>query len=578
MMQQVATSKTNIASPAAVQDNSADNQQQGREFANILKQQERKEVIEKTPQGTIVLQNKTETNKADTKSAELDGDNQPATESDTSSVQVSEKEAGNAAEEHDCEDCKHHQQAEENKEASADNNAVPSESTTTAIGNDTQTETTESDDLLSLLQASQAADIKHNKVTQGEGEKVELPAEPAKPVAEPVVSDVLKNKPEGEQSVTQASHVDLTKKALTPELQQLVTELSAELQLSQEQQGQLSSLVQQLANKTDSGESSKLQKADVKLLATLMGGQNNNTELTQLTSKVENKELAGLLNLPEEKADKVISQLAAMLGQSNKTQSGNDGKVDFVASLKAGLAEIKQQLQQGHEPGIDLKSLIQQAMSKTSDAEVQIKPEQLTQSLQKLTQALEVTASREQTATQSLSALASDRSLTVESQIRSDTVRQTSQQSLQGQMDRPVNILKPEGHQQLANKVQVMVNQKNMVADIRLDPPDLGSMTIKINMQGDQASVSFVVQSQQAQNTLEQSAPRLREMLAERGIELGQSSVQQDNPGKQAGKEGEQQLAGQNSQAEAEDMDEPENMHIHTRVVNGAVGGIDFFA
>ena len=575
MMQQVATSKTNIASPAAVQDNSADNQQQGREFANIFKQQERKEVIEKTPQGTIVLQNKTETNKADTKSAELDGDNQLVTETDTSSAQASEKEAGNAAGEHDCEDCKHHQQAEESKEAPAGDNATSSESSTTAVGNNTETETTESDDLLSLLQASQAADIKHNKVTQGEGEKVELPVEP---VVEPVVSDVLKNKPEGEQSVTQASHVDLTKKALTPELQQLVTELSAELQLSQEQQGQLSSLVQQLANKTDGGESSKLQKADVKLLATLMGGQNNNTELTQLSSKVENKELAGLLNLPEEKADKVISQLAAMLGQSNKSQSGNDGKVDFVASLKAGLAEIKQQLQQGHEPGIDLKSLIQQAMSKTTDAEVQIKPEQLTQSLQKLTQALEVTTSREQTSTQALSALASDRSLTVESQIRSDAVRQTSQQSLQSQMDRPVNILRPEGHQQLANKVQMMVNQKNMVADIRLDPPDLGSMTIKINMQGDQASVSFVVQSQQAQNTLEQSAPRLREMLAERGIELGQSSVQQDNPGKQAGKEGEQQLAGQNSQAEVEDMDEPENMHIHTRVVNGAVGGIDFFA
>src|SRR5690606_612911 len=99
------------------------------------------------------------------------------------------------------------------------------------------------------------------------------------------------------------------------------------------------------------------------------------------------------------------------------------------------------------------------------------------------------------------------------------------------------NLQKMEGIKTLVDKVQMMVNQKNLVADIRIDPPELGSMQIRLHLGAEQASVNFVVQNQQARDMLEQSTPRLKEMLAERGIELGQSTVRQEKDQNQSGAE-----------------------------------------
>ena len=69
--------------------------------------------------------------------------------------------------------------------------------------------------------------------------------------------------------------------------------------------------------------------------------------------------------------------------------------------------------------------------------------------------------------------------------------------------DKAVNIIKSEGQQQLTEKVRWMVNARNPSAEIRLDPPDLGSMQIKVNMNGDNAQVSFTVQSATAKEALD---------------------------------------------------------------------------
>ncbi|WP_408611391.1 flagellar hook-length control protein FliK [Bowmanella yangjiangensis] len=118
----------------------------------------------------------------------------------------------------------------------------------------------------------------------------------------------------------------------------------------------------------------------------------------------------------------------------------------------------------------------------------------------------------------------------------------------------------------------MLVNLGNMSADIRLDPPDLGSMQVRVQMHGEQATVNFVVQSQQARDMLDQAVPRLREMLAEKGIELGQSFVQQEGKG--------QQFAQQQGEAEQDsrpDVGADALAETELRVVNGRVGGIDYF-
>ncbi|MBL4911090.1 MAG: flagellar hook-length control protein FliK [Alteromonadaceae bacterium] len=77
----------------------------------------------------------------------------------------------------------------------------------------------------------------------------------------------------------------------------------------------------------------------------------------------------------------------------------------------------------------------------------------------------------------------------------------------------------------LQDKVMVLVQQKIRQVDIRLDPPELGSMQIRLNLQNEQASIHFIVQNQQAKEILDQNMPKLREMLAEQGVNVGDANV-----------------------------------------------------
>lgn len=92
--------------------------------------------------------------------------------------------------------------------------------------------------------------------------------------------------------------------------------------------------------------------------------------------------------------------------------------------------------------------------------------------------------------------------------------------------------------QELAANVQQQVGMmlaRNLKSvDIRLDPPELGSMKIKMNINGEQAAVSFVVSSQQAKDALENAMPKLREMLEQQGMMLADSDVKHDNSGQGA--------------------------------------------
>lgn len=96
--------------------------------------------------------------------------------------------------------------------------------------------------------------------------------------------------------------------------------------------------------------------------------------------------------------------------------------------------------------------------------------------------------------------------------------------------------------QELANNMQQQVGlmmARNMKSvDIRLDPPELGSMQIRLSVNNDQAAVSFVVSNPQAKDALEAALPRLREMLEQQGMQLADSDVKQEN-GQSTGEQGE---------------------------------------
>ncbi|EEX91707.1 flagellar hook-length control protein FliK [Vibrio orientalis CIP 102891 = ATCC 33934] len=99
----------------------------------------------------------------------------------------------------------------------------------------------------------------------------------------------------------------------------------------------------------------------------------------------------------------------------------------------------------------------------------------------------------------------------------------------------PLQLNREMASEQVAERVQMMLSKNLKNIDIRLDPPELGRMQIRMNMNGDAATVHFTVANQQARDVIEQSMPRLREMLAQQGVQLNDSSVQQQAGQQQKG-------------------------------------------
>lgn len=144
----------------------------------------------------------------------------------------------------------------------------------------------------------------------------------------------------------------------------------------------------------------------------------------------------------------------------------------------------------------------------------------------------------------------------------------------------PVPLNKEMAADQLAKRVQMMMSKNLKNIDIRLDPPELGRMHIRMNMQGDGATVHFTVANQHAREALEQTMPRLREMLAQQGVQLGDTSVQQQSAGQQQRYTGQEQ-SGFGQSARNERLNSEENLDTDIKLdLNVATkrDGISYYA
>lgn len=77
----------------------------------------------------------------------------------------------------------------------------------------------------------------------------------------------------------------------------------------------------------------------------------------------------------------------------------------------------------------------------------------------------------------------------------------------------------------LADKVTWMSNQGNHVAELHLNPAHLGPLDVQLTIVNDQASAVFVSHHAAVRDAIEAAMPRLRDMLAENGIMLGNTMV-----------------------------------------------------
>jgi len=70
-------------------------------------------------------------------------------------------------------------------------------------------------------------------------------------------------------------------------------------------------------------------------------------------------------------------------------------------------------------------------------------------------------------------------------------------------------------------------------AQLRINPAELGRIDIQVNVENDKANVVFTAQQGVVKDAIEQALPRLREMLAEQGVELENADIFHDNANQQ---------------------------------------------
>ena len=83
---------------------------------------------------------------------------------------------------------------------------------------------------------------------------------------------------------------------------------------------------------------------------------------------------------------------------------------------------------------------------------------------------------------------------------------------------------------ELGQKVALMIGVKQHVAELHVNPPDLGPLDIKLTVTDNQTTAVFTSPHSAVRDAVESALPRLREVLAESGIMLGNASVTSDTP------------------------------------------------
>jgi hypothetical protein len=96
-----------------------------------------------------------------------------------------------------------------------------------------------------------------------------------------------------------------------------------------------------------------------------------------------------------------------------------------------------------------------------------------------------------------------------------------------------VDLGAPRWNEALANRIHFMIDHDVGEARIKLNPPELGALDVKIAMHDDKTYVQLAAASAAARDELTQNLPRLRELLAMSGLNLGGATVSDGGHGRE---------------------------------------------
>ncbi|OEF17691.1 flagellar hook-length control protein FliK [Vibrio splendidus 5S-101] len=285
-----------------------------------------------------------------------------------------------------------------------------------------------------------------------------------------------------------------------------------------------------------------------------------------------------------------VATAAQQVSAQAASQSANNALTEKAAMLHANNAHAAQQaaaqqLQQGNaapmqqqaalDPSLTAQSLAMNATpaaTKASSTDALLKAGAGAAALSGLGKAGAKEDSKDSTFAQQIASAAGAQGTATVGSAPTRAEIQAAQQA-------PLQLTKELANEQVAEKVQMMMSKNLKNLDIRLDPPELGQMKIRMTMNNDVANVHFTVSNQQAREVIEQTLPRLREMLAQQGLQLADSSVQQQNSGQGQDRynNGEQQSGANrtNDGQGDENLDSGSNLELN---VASKRDGISYYA
>lgn len=160
-------------------------------------------------------------------------------------------------------------------------------------------------------------------------------------------------------------------------------------------------------------------------------------------------------------------------------------------------------------------------------------------------------------------------------QLTSTTVQ--AQKSITAMQTETIAIYRKDFADAVKDKVMVMINQKIQQVEIQLDPPEMGNIHVRVNLQNEQAAVQFIVQNQQAKDALEQNMGKLREMLAENGVDVGDANIEQRQAKDQNDKNFEQ-ATHNGANPETTEDGHSDNDNVELDMVKASSTGVDYYA
>jgi len=281
-------------------------------------------------------------------------------------------------------------------------------------------------------------------------------------------------------------------------------------------------------------------------------------------------------------ADMLAALLPQAMNTSNTTAnaSGTDGKTDggtITDQGKRGLASLKTNTAGTLQTSVAPKSATAAGETQAKETPVGSTPGAAANRTSPavelntaLREAVSVAAQQPDTAPQTnAAALAS-------LQNAAANLAAPALQPVQVTVNTPVNQNK--WADEFSQKITWLASSnQDQTAELHLNPPQLGPLDVVIKVSGDQATALFTSPHAAVREAVEQAMPRLRDMLADNGIMLGNTTVSDQAPRDQ-GQSGSQRSAAPIGNNDIRDTSTISNSSARVSPISRHNGIVDTFA